>query len=195
MVNFASRITNKTEMIMKELKGTKTEKNLMEAFAGESMARNKYTYFASRAKKDGFEQIAAIFEETAANEKEHAKMWFKYLEGGAVKDTRSNLKVAAEGENYEWTDMYDRMAQEAEEEGFTEIAAKMRGVAAIEKLHEERYRKLLKNIEDALVFSREGDAIWVCRNCGHVVVGKQAPQVCPVCNHPQSYFELKAENY
>ena len=195
MVNFASRITNKTEMIMKELKGTKTEKNLMEAFAGESMARNKYTYFASRAKKDGFEQIAAIFEETAANEKEHAKLWFKYLEGGAVKDTRSNLKDAAEGENYEWTDMYDRMAQEAEEEGFTEIAAKMRGVAAIEKLHEERYRKLLKNIEDALVFSREGDAIWVCRNCGHVVVGKQAPQVCPVCNHPQSYFELKAENY
>ena len=195
MVNFATRITNKTEMIMKELKGTKTEKNLMEAFAGESMARNKYTYFASRAKKDGFEQIAAIFEETAANEKEHAKMWFKYLEGGAVKDTRSNLKAAAEGENYEWTDMYDRMAQEAEEEGFTEIAAKMRGVAAIEKLHEERYRKLLKNIEDALVFSREGDAIWVCRNCGHVVVGKQAPQVCPVCNHPQSYFELKAENY
>ena len=195
MVNFASRITNKTEMIMKELKGTKTEKNLMEAFAGESMARNKYTYFASRAKKDGFEQIAAIFEETAANEKEHAKMWFKYLEGGAVKDTRSNLKAAAKGENYEWTDMYDRMAQEAEEEGFTEIAAKMRGVAAIEKLHEERYRKLLKNIEDALVFSREGDAIWVCRNCGHVVVGKQAPQVCPVCNHPQSYFELKAENY
>ena len=182
-------------MIMKELKGTKTEKNLMEAFAGESMARNKYTYFASRAKKDGFEQIAAIFEETAANEKEHAKMWFKYLEGGAVMDTRSNLKAAAEGENYEWTDMYDRMAQEAEEEGFTEIAAKMRGVAAIEKLHEERYRKLLKNIEDALVFSREGDAIWVCRNCGHVVVGKQAPQVCPVCNHPQSYFELKAENY
>ena len=167
---------------MKELKGTKTEKNLMEAFAGESMARNKYTYFASRAKKDGFEQIAAIFEETAANEKEHAKMWFKYLEGGAVKDTRSNLKAAAEGENYEWTDMYDRMAQEAEEEGFTEIAAKMRGVAAIEKLHEERYRKLLKNIEDALVLSpREGDAIWVClqlwpRGSGQA---KELPQVLP----------------
>ncbi len=182
-------------MIMKELKGTKTEKNLQEAFAGESMARNKYTYFASRAKKDGFEQIAALFEETAANEKEHAKMWFKYLEGGAVKDTVSNLKAAAEGENFEWTDMYDRMAREAEEEGFAEIAEKMRGVAAIEKHHEERYRKLLKNIEDAVVFSREGDAVWICRNCGHVVVGKQAPKVCPVCAHPQSYFELKAENF
>ncbi len=182
-------------MIMKELKGTKTEKNLLEAFAGESMARNKYTYFASRAKKDGFEQIAALFEETAANEKEHAKMWFKYLEGGAVKDTVSNLKAAAEGENFEWTDMYERMAKEAEEEGFTEIAEKMRGVGAIEKHHEERYRKLLKNIEDAVVFSREGDAVWICRNCGHVVVGKQAPKVCPVCNHPQSYFELKAENF
>ncbi len=180
---------------MKELKGTKTEKNLQEAFAGESMARNKYTYFASRAKKDGFEQIAALFEETAANEKEHAKMWFKYLEGGAVKDTVSNLKAAAEGENFEWTDMYDRMAREAEEEGFAEIAEKMRGVAAIEKHHEERYRKLLKNIEDAVVFSREGDAVWICRNCGHVVVGKQAPKVCPVCAHPQSYFELKAENF
>ncbi len=182
-------------MIMKELKGTKTEKNLLEAFAGESMARNKYTYFASRAKKDGFEQIASLFEETAANEKEHAKMWFKYLEGGAVKDTVSNLKAAAEGENFEWTDMYERMAKEAEEEGFTEIAEKMRGVGAIEKHHEERYRKLLKNIEDAVVFSREGDAVWICRNCGHVVVGKQAPKVCPVCNHPQSYFELKAENF
>ena len=182
-------------MIMKELKGTKTEKNLLEAFAGESMARNKYTYFASRAKKDGFEQIAALFEETATNEKEHAKMWFKYLEGGAVKDTVSNLKAAAEGENFEWTDMYERMAKEAEEEGFTEIAEKMRGVGAIEKHHEERYRKLLKNIEDAVVFSREGDAVWICRNCGHVVVGKQAPKVCPVCNHPQSYFELKAENF
>ncbi len=180
---------------MKELKGTKTEKNLQEAFAGESMARNKYTYFASRAKKDGFEQIAALFEETAANEKEHAKMWFKYLEGGAVKDTVSNLKAAAEGENFEWTDMYDRMAREAEEEGFAEIAEKMRGVAAIEKHHEERYRKLLKNIEDAVVFSHEGDAVWICRNCGHVVVGKQAPKVCPVCAHPQSYFELKAENF
>ena len=181
-------------MIMKELKGTKTEKNLMAAFAGESQARNKYTYFASRAKKDGYEQIAALFEETANNEKEHAKMWFKYLEGGAIKDTVSNLKDAAEGENYEWTDMYDRMAQEAEEEGFVEIAAKMRGVAAIEKHHEERYRKLLQNIEDAVVFSREGDAVWICRNCGHIVVGKQAPKVCPVCNHPQSYFEIKADN-
>jgi len=180
---------------MKELKGTKTEKNLMEAFAGESQARNKYTYFASKAKKDGFQQIAAIFEETANNEKEHAKMWFKYLEGGAIKDTVSNLKAAAAGENFEWTDMYDRMAREAEEEGFEEIAAKFRAVGAIEKHHEERYRKLLKNIEDAVVFSREGDSIWICRNCGHVVVGKNAPEECPVCNHPQSYFELKAENF
>ena len=167
----------------------------MEAFAGESQARNKYTYFASRAKKDGFEQIASLFEETANNEKEHAKLWFKYLEGGAVKDTISNLKAAAEGENYEWTDMYARMAKEADEEGFTEIAEKMRGVAAIEKHHEERYRKLLKNIEDAVVFSREGDSIWLCRNCGHIVVGKKAPEICPVCNHAQSYFEIKAENY
>lgn len=195
MVNFASRITNKTEMIMKELKGTKTEKNLMEAFAGESMARNKYTYFASRAKKDGFEQIAAIFEETAANEKEHAKLWFKYLEGGAVKDTRSNLKAAAEGENYEWTDMYATFAKVAHEEGFEEIATKFEMVAAIEKNHEERYRKLLKNIEDSVVFSREGDCVWQCSNCGHIVVGKKAPELCPVCAHPQSYFELHAENY
>ena len=180
---------------MKELKGTKTEKNLLEAFAGESMARNKYTYWASKAKKDGYQQIAAIFEETANNEKEHAKMWFKYLEGGAVKDTVSNLKAAADGENFEWTDMYDRMAEEAEAEGFDEIAAKFRAVGAIEKHHEERYRKLLKNIEDAVVFSRDGDAIWICRNCGHVVVGKEAPELCPVCAHPQSYFELKAENF
>ena len=180
---------------MKELKGTKTEKNLQEAFAGESQARNKYTYFASKARKDGYEQIAAIFEETANNEKEHAKLWFKLLEGGAVRSTRENLKAAAEGENYEWTDMYDRMAQEAEEEGFHEIAKKFRGVGAIVKRHEERYRKLLQNIEDAIVFSREGDAIWVCRNCGHVVVGKQAPKVCPVCAHPQSYFELQANNF
>ena len=180
---------------MKELKGTKTERNLMEAFAGESMARNKYTYFASKAKKEGYQQIAAIFEETANNEKEHAKMWFKLLEGGAVRSTVENLEAAAGGENFEWTDMYDRMAREAEEEGFAEIAEKFRGVAAIEKHHEERYRKLLKNINDAVVFSREGDAIWVCRNCGHVVVGKQAPEECPVCNHAQSYFELKAENY
>ncbi len=180
---------------MKELKGTKTERNLQEAFAGESQARNKYTYFASKAKKEGYQQIAAIFEETAANEKEHAKMWFKLLEGGTVKSTVENLKAAACGENFEWTDMYDRMAREADEEGFPEIAEKFRAVGAIEKHHEERYRKLLKNIEDAVVFSREGDAVWICRNCGHVVIGKQAPEECPVCNHPQSYFELKAENY
>ena len=182
---------------MKESKyaGTQTEKNLRTAFSGESEARNKYTYFASKAKKDGYVQIAALFEETANNEKEHAKIWFKYLEGGAVKDTISNLKAAAEGENYEWTDMYDRMAKEAEEEGFTEIAAKMRGVAAIERHHEERYRKLLKNIEDGIVFSRDGDTIWQCRNCGHVVIGQKAPEVCPVCDHPQSYFEVLAQNY
>ena len=181
--------------IMKELKGTKTEKNLQEAFAGESMARNKYTYWASKAKKDGYVQISAIFEETANNEKEHAKMWFKYLEGGSVKSTPENLKAAADGENFEWTDMYERMAREAEEEGFAEIAAKFRGVAAIEKHHEERYRKLLKNIEDKVVFSRDGDAIWKCRNCGHIVIGKQAPEVCPVCDHPQAHFELLAENF
>ena len=167
----------------------------MEAFAGESQARNKYSYFASRAKKDGYEQIAALFEETAQNEKEHAKMWFKYLEGGSVKDTMSNLKAAAEGENYEWTDMYERMAREAEEEGFTEIAEKMRGVAAIEKHHEERYLKLLQNIEKGIVFSREGDTIWKCRNCGHIVIGKEAPELCPVCSHAKSYFEINAENY
>ncbi|EFI71241.1 MULTISPECIES: rubrerythrin [Segatella] len=180
---------------MKELKGTKTEKNLLEAFAGESQARNKYTYFASKAKKDGYEQIAAIFEETATNEKEHAKLWFKYLEGGAIRDTMSNLKAAAEGENYEWTDMYDRMAKEAEEEGFTEIASKFRLVAAIEKHHEERYKKLLQNIEEGIVFSRDDDRIWKCRNCGHIVIGKKAPEVCPTCNHPKSYFEISAENY
>ncbi len=180
---------------MKSLKGTKTEKNLQEAFAGESQARNKYTYWASKAKKDGYQQIAAIFEETANNEKEHAKMWFKLLEGGSIRGTMENLKAAAEGENFEWTDMYDRMAREAAEEGFEEIAAKFRGVAAIEKHHEERYRKLLKNIEDKVVFSRDGDCIWQCRNCGHIVVGKDAPEICPVCDHPQSYFELKAENY
>ena len=178
-----------------ELKGSKTEQNLMTAFAGESQARNKYTYFASKAKKDGYEQIAAIFEETANNEKEHAKMWFKELNGGAVPSTEENLKAAADGEYYEWTDMYDGFAKTAEEEGFPEIAAKFRGVAEIEKHHEERYRKSLKNIEDKVVFSKEEDAIWICRNCGHVVVGKQAPKVCPVCGHPQSYFELKKENY
>ena len=180
---------------MKELKGTKTEQNLKEAFAGESMARNKYTYFASKAKKDGFVQIAAIFEETAANEKEHAKMWYKYLNGGSVSDTKANLTDAANGENFEWTDMYARMAQEAREEGFDEIAAKFELVGAIEKHHEERYRKLLKNIEDTVVFSREGDVIWQCSNCGHIVIGKKAPEVCPVCDHPQSYFQIKAENY
>lgn len=157
--------------------------------------RNKYTYYASKAKKDGYEQIAAIFEETANNEKEHAKLWFKYLHNGEIASTMENLKDAAAGENYEWTDMYDRMAKEAEEEGFTEIAAKFRGVAAIEKHHEERYRKLLKNIDDKVVFSREGECIWICRNCGHIVIGKSAPKICPVCNHPQSYFELRKENY
>ena len=180
---------------MKELKGTKTEKNLLEAFAGESQARNKYTYYASKAKKDGYEQIAAIFEETANNEKEHAKLWFKYLHNGEIASTMENLKDAAAGENYEWTDMYDRMAKEAEEEGFTEIAAKFRGVAAIEKHHEERYRKLLKNIDDKVVFSREGECIWICRNCGHIVIGKSAPKICPVCNHAQSYIELRKDNY
>ena len=177
------------------LKGTKTEKNLMEAFAGESMARNKYTYYASKAKKDGFEQIARIFEETAANEKEHAKIWFKYLHDGAVPGTEANLVDAAGGENFEWTDMYARMAKEAREEGFIEIARKFEMVAAIEREHEERYRKLLNNIKEGLVFSRDGDRIWQCSNCGHIVIGKKAPQICPVCDHPQSFFELKAENY
>ena len=180
---------------MKPLKGTKTEQNLLEAFAGESMARNKYTYFASKAKKEGYEQIAAIFELTAAQEKEHAKMWFKLLEGGAIRPTTDNLRAAAEGENFEWTDMYLRMAREAREEGFDEIAEKMEGVAAIERAHEERYRRLLANVEGDLVFSRDDERIWQCRNCGHIVVGKQAPEVCPVCDHPQSYFQLKPENY
>lgn len=178
-----------------ELKGSKTEKNLMEAFAGESQARNKYTYFASKAKKDGFVQIANIFEETAANEKEHAKIWFKYLNGGEIGSTAENLAAAAEGENYEWTDMYDRMAKEAREEGFTEIAARFEMVGKIEKEHEERYRKLLANVKDELVFSKDGDVVWQCSNCGHIVIGKKAPQVCPVCNHPQSYFEVRKENY
>ena len=180
---------------MKELKGTKTEKNLQEAFAGESMARNKYTYFASKAKKDGYVQIAAIFEETAGNEKEHAKMWYKLLNGGKVSDTATNLEDAANGENFEWTDMYDRMAKEADEEGFPEIAEKFRAVGEIEKHHEERYRKLLQNINDKVVFSRDGDVIWQCSNCGHIVIGKDAPEICPVCDHPQSYFQIKAENY
>ncbi len=180
---------------MKELKGTKTEKNLMEAFAGESQARNKYTYFASKAKKEGYEQIAAIFQETADNEKEHAKMWFKLLNGGEISDTASNLKAAAEGENFEWTDMYDRMAKEAKEEGFDHIAYLFEEVAKIEKEHEERYKKLLANVENGLVFSKDGDKIWKCRNCGHIVIGKEAPDVCPVCSHPKAYFEIKAENY
>lgn len=180
---------------MKELKGTKTEKNLLEAFAGESMARSKYTYFASKARKDGYEQIAAIFEETAHNEKEHAKLWYKLLNGGEISDTMDNLRAAAEGENFEWTDMYSRMADEAEEEGFPEIAFRFRAVAAIERHHEERYRRLLKNIEDGVVFSRDGDMIWICRNCGHIVVGKKAPELCPVCKHSRSFFELEAKNY
>ena len=179
----------------KELKGTRTEANLMEAFAGESMARNKYTYFASKAKKDGYVQIAAIFEETAANEKEHAKIWYKYLHGGAVPATVENLADAAAGENAEWTAMYARMAREAREEGFDEIAERFEQVAAIEKHHEERYRKLLKNINDKKVFSKDGDAIWQCSNCGHIVVGKEAPEICPVCAHPQAYFQVLAENY
>lgn len=178
-----------------ELKGSKTEKNLMEAFAGESQARNKYTYYASKARKDGYEQIAAIFEETANNEREHAKMWFKELHNGMIPDTLVNLADAANGENFEWTDMYDRMAKEAREEGFERIAFLFEGVAKIEKEHEERYRKLISNIEGGIVFSRDGDKIWKCRNCGHIVIGKDAPAVCPICAHPQSYFEIKAENY
>jgi len=176
------------------LKGTKTEKNLMEAFAGESMARNKYTYFASKAKKDGYVQISKIFEETAANEKEHAEIWYKYLHNG-VASTPENLRDAAEGENYEWTDMYNRMAKEAREEGFIEIAEKFEMVGAIEREHEARYKKLLSNIMEGIVFSREGDMIWQCSNCGHIVIGPKAPEVCPVCDHAQAYFQLKAENY
>jgi rubrerythrin len=180
---------------MKELKGTKTEKNLIEAFAGESQAHTKYLYYASKAKKEGYVQISNLFIETALNEKEHAKLWFKYLHGGEVPATTQNLEDAANGENFEWTDMYERMAIEAEEEGFNEIAAKMRMVGAIEKHHEERYRQLLKNINDEIVFSREGDVIWQCSNCGHIVIGKKAPKICPVCNHPQSYFQIEARNY
>ena len=193
---------------MKELKGTKTEKNLQEAFAGESQARNKYSYWASKAKKDGYVQIAAIFEETANNEKEHAKMWFKLLEGGSIKSTLENLEAAADGENFEWTDMYARMAKEAREEGFDEIAIKFEGVAGFDEIaikfegvakieaeHEARYRKLLDNIKKERVFSKDGDVIWQCANCGHIVIGKKAPEVCPVCDHPQAYFQVKAENY
>ena len=178
-----------------ELKGSKTEQNLMTAFAGESQARNKYTYFASKARKDGYEQIASIFEETANNEKEHAKIWFKLLNGGEISDTLSNLQTAAEGENYEWTEMYADFAKVAKEEGFDKIAFLFEEVAKIEKEHEERYKKLLNNINNELVFSNDGDTIWICRNCGHIVVGKKAPMVCPVCQHKQSFFERKANNY
>ena len=179
---------------MKDLKGTKTEANLLAAFAGESQARNKYTYYASKAKKDGYVQIASIFEETANNEKEHAKIWFKLLHGG-IPGTLENLADAAAGENYEWTEMYDQMAKDAREEGFDHIADLFEQVGKIEKEHEERYRKLIENIEGGLVFSRDNDMIWQCSNCGHIVVGKKAPEVCPVCAHPQSYFQIKAENY
>ena len=178
-----------------ELKGSKTEANLMAAFAGESQARNKYTYYASKATKDGFEQIAEIFLETAENEKEHAKMWFKELHNGEVPSTIENLLDAAAGENYEWTDMYDTFAKEAREEGFDKLARLFEGVAKIEKEHEERYRKLIANIKEDRVFKKEESVVWVCRNCGHVHVGKIAPKVCPVCNHPESYFELKSNNY
>jgi rubrerythrin len=178
-----------------ELKGSKTEKNLMAAFAGESQAHTKYLYYASKAKKDGYVQMANLFEETALNEKEHAKIWFKLLHEGDVPDTMANLKDAANGENYEWTDMYATFAKEAQEEGFTRIAKLFEMVAKIEKEHEERYRKLLKNIEDGVVFSKENDAVWQCANCGHIVIGKKAPQICPVCEHPQSYFQVRAENY
>ena len=178
-----------------ELKGSKTEKNLMEAFAGESQARNKYTYFASKAKKEGYEQIAAIFQETADNEKEHAKLWFKLLNGGDVSSTEENLLAAAQGENFEWTDMYERMAAEAKEEGFDRIAYLFTEVGKIEKEHEERYRKLLETVKDGKVFEAGEVKIWKCRNCGHIVVGTKAPEVCPVCSHPKSFFEIKAENY
>lgn len=176
-----------------ELKGTKTEKNLWEAFAGESQARNKYTYFASVAKREGYEQIAAIFLKTAENEKEHAKLWFREL--GGIGDTAANLEAAAEGENYEWTDMYDRFAREAEEEGFKALAARFRMVGAIEKAHEERYRALLHNVEAQEVFRKSEVKVWECRNCGHIVVGTKAPEICPVCAHPQSFFEIREENY
>ena len=178
-----------------ELKGSQTEKNLMAAFSGESEARNKYTYFASKARKEGYEQIAAIFEETALNEKEHAKIWFKLLNGGEIPSTLENLNAAAAGENYEWTDMYEGFAKTAKEEGFDRIAYLFEAVGKIEKEHEARYKQLIENLQDGLVFSKDGDKIWKCRNCGHIVIGKEAPAVCPVCNHPQSYFEIKAENY
>ena len=178
-----------------EFKGSKTEQNLMTAFAGESQARNKYTYYASKAKKDGYEQIAAIFTETAENEKEHAKIWFKLLHGGSVPSTIENLQDAANGENYEWTDMYDGFAKTAREEGFDHIAFLFEEVGKIEKEHEERYLKLLDNVKEGIVFSRDGDKIWKCRNCGHLHIGKEAPEVCPVCDHPKAHFEIKVENY
>ena len=178
-----------------DLKGSQTEKNLQAAFAGESQAHTKYQYYASKAKKDGYEQIAALFLETSHNEKEHAKVWFKYLNGGDVPGTLDNLNDAADGENYEWTDMYDGFAKVAEEEGFTEIAAKFRLVGAVEKHHEERYRALIDNVETGKDFSRDGDAIWICRNCGHIVIGKEPPEICPVCAHPKAYFELRSVNY
>ncbi|MBO5780641.1 MAG: rubrerythrin family protein [Muribaculaceae bacterium] len=180
---------------MENIKGTQTEKNLLEAFAGESMARNKYSYYASKAKKDGYVQMAKIFEETANNEKEHAKIWFKLLHGGSVPSTMDNLLDAAQGENYEWTDMYAKFAEDARAEGFDRIAELFEGVAKIEKEHEARYRRLLANIEEGIVFSRDGDMVWVCSNCGHVHFGQKAPEVCPVCDHPQAYFELRPENY
>lgn len=180
---------------MKDIKGTKTERNLQVAFAGESQAHTKYEYYASQARKNGYEQIAAIFEETSRNEKAHAKIWFKMLHGGEMPDTPTNLRDAAAGENFEWTDMYEYMARDAEEEGFPEIAARFRMVGKIERLHEERYRRLLSNIEEGIVFSREGDTVWICRNCGHVHVGKKAPEVCPVCKHSRSFFEIEAKNY
>ena len=180
---------------MGDLKGTKTEQNLKTAFAGESEARNKYTYYASKAKKEGYVQISNIFAETAANEKEHAELWFKLLHGDTISDTATNLLDAANGENYEWTDMYDQFAKEAREEGFDDIAEKFEGVGAIEKEHEARYLKLLDNVKKEIVFSRDGDTIWQCANCGHICIGKKAPDVCPVCDHPQAYFQIKAENF
>lgn len=178
-----------------ELKGSKTEKNLMEAFSGESQARNKYTYYASKARKDGYEQIAAFFEETANNEKEHAKLWFKFLKGGDIPNTVDNLNDAANGENYEWTKMYSDFAAVAKEEGFNNIAKLFEGVAKVEKSHEERYRKLLENIENDTVFKKDEEKIWICRNCGHIHIGKEAPEICPVCSHPKAFFELKEINY
>lgn len=199
MRNFAVNFRNLNQQpnfrYIMELKGSQTEKNLQTAFAGESQARNKYSYYASKAKKDGYNQIAAIFEETAANEKEHAKIWFKLLHDGKVPDTVTNLKDAAAGENYEWTDMYDGFAKTAKEEGFDHIAELFTMVGEIEKHHEERYKKLLANIEGGLVFSRDNDMIWQCSNCGHIVVGKKAPDVCPVCDHPQSYFQIMPDNF